>query len=77
MPDSPASWLDRMAHELAESQPSEALARAALEAAGEMKCVALKVALGRCHAILYEANQNDRTPTWPNGFLEEIEGLVK
>jgi hypothetical protein len=77
MPDSPASWLDRMAHELAENQPSEALIRAALEAAGEMKCVALKVAMGRCHAMLFDAVENHCSPTWPDGFLEEIEALVK
>ena len=56
---------------------SEPLVKAALEAAAEMKCVALKVALARCYEILAIADINEQKPAVAEVFLKEVLELIK
>ncbi len=73
------TWLDRMANELSVLEGSlvPGMAKAALEAAGEMKCVALKIALARCWEIVVHAIHAGDVPHVSDQFLAEIRELLK
>lgn len=55
------TWNERMASEICSAATlSEGLVAGILEAAGELKCVRLKVLLGRCLEIIMENWDNHR-----------------
>lgn len=70
------SWTKKAAIELAKSSSectlTAGMVETLLEAAGELKCVELKVALGRCYELL--ANKRG-VPD--DGFLENLLELLK
>lgn len=71
------TWAHRIATELAERENSVGTIVAALEAAAEMKCVSLKVLIGRCYEILGAAKSADSTPCMDEDFLDELSKAMK
>lgn len=78
--EQPKSWNRRMAEQLAEIGAGAFTAdiiEATLEAAGEIKCVRLKVALGRCLEIIRTSEAYDTAASIPSEFSEEAYALLK
>lgn len=67
-------WAERMADELCglEGNLTTEMAQVALEAAAEMKCVALKIALARCYEIINESRRNNTAA----GSTEDFEAYL-
>ena len=77
VPSDDWSWMRRIAYAIGETVDQRNQIIAALEAAGEMKAVKLKVLLGRCYEIIAIADANQMKPQQDDDFLEEIKGALK
>ena len=75
--EKPKSWNRRMAEQLAavagdaERLPADFI-EVALEAAGEMKAIRLKVLLGRCYEVLAESDHTQEQAHPEEEFLAEV-----
>jgi hypothetical protein len=49
----------------------------ALEAAGELKCVRLKIMLARCYEMMSESDSSDEKVNLPEGFLDDVLEALK
>ncbi len=68
------SWSERMAEVMAsahDDKPTAEFFRLALEAAGELKAVRLKVLLSRAVAVIDAAIQYGDAPKFDDDFLDE------
>ena len=71
------SWYMRTAYGIGETTAQRNQILFALEAAGEMKTVKLKVLLGRCYEIIGIADTNRMMPQQDDDFLKEIKDALK
>lgn len=73
MPEqSEKTWKDRICTELSEAEASPEAIACALEAYAEMRCVKLKVLLGRCYELMSASENRDEAVTPDNGFLQTV-----
>ncbi len=74
-----STWIKRVAKELAEQEtaPSAALLEAALEAAGEMTAVRLKVLLAQCYEIIGHSRTTEKVANPDDDFLDEIKDAIR
>lgn len=72
-------WIQRTAEELAklEDRLTPGAVEAALEAAGELKAIRLKILLGRCYEILRESNEREEQAGMDNDFLEVVKREIE
>lgn len=73
-------WCERMAAELAklEGNITADIIKASLEAAGELRCVRLKILLARCLEVIQHSRSADTTANCNDEFEAEVEAeLVK
>lgn len=70
------NWIQRLVDQLPTDPDTEQLVLA-LEMAGELKAVRLKILLARCYEILYSAFEASSTPTVDAAFLDEVLAELK
>lgn len=77
----PKPWIDRMAEELAKESETcsltTGLLKAVMEAAVEMRCVAMKIALARCYEILWQSRVSEEAASSDEEFEKHIYGLFQ
>ena len=77
VPSDDWSWFMRTAYAVGETTSQRNQILFALEAAGEMKAVKLKVLLARAYEIIGIASKNEETPQPDDDFLIEIKEALK